>query len=547
MSATNDADATKSNATAGTEATDSDGSRYDRAVEQESTPQVAMDQRVNNRTLSPSAPAFKEFMLEGWGDEDKPIEPLESSAYTPARIKALGAKFPGQRLVIPAGTLKTRNNDCDYRFRPDSAFAYYTGLGEDFEPNAVLVLDPVDPDGPEAKTGLTHTPTLFVHPRADHTTEDYYRSAAYGEYWIGARPGLRELAQMTGIPTRDVAELEDALSKDVGAEAGAVRVRVIDHVDPQVTAIVEEVRQANGFKDPDANRDGDDGLLEAASTQRMVKDPYEVRELTKAVEATKAGFDRMLAALPAAVGRPRSERILEGRFNANAREMGNDEGYGSIVASGPHAATLHWMSNNGTIRDGELLLIDAGVETNSLYTADITRTFPVGGRFTPLQRRLYDAVLEAQYAGFEAAKPGRTYSDIHHAVMRVLAEHPHEWGILPVSVEESLSPEGQQHRRWHACGCAHHLGLDVHDCAQARFEDYQEAPIRPGYVFTIEPGLYFKENDLLVPPEYRGIGLRIEDDVLMTEDGPKWLSKPLIPSAPDDVEAWMAAQAARTE
>ena len=105
-----------------------------------------------------------------------------------------------------------------------------------------------------------------------------------------------------------------------------------------------------------------------------------------------------------------------------------------------------------------------------------------------------------------------------------------------------LSPEGQQHRRWHACGVAHHLGLDVHDCAEARFSEYQGGTFKPGMIFTIEPGLYFRRNDLLVPEEFRGIGIRIEDDVLITEDGPVWMSKKYLPSAPDDVEAWMAEQ-----
>ena len=201
------------------------------------------------------------------------------------------------------------------------------------------------------------------------------------------------------------------------------------------------------------------------------------------------------------------------------------------------------MLDAAKIQSGELLLIDAGVEVNSLYTADITRTFPTNGKFTDFQKKLYQAVLDSQQAGFEAAKPGATYSDIHHACMRVIAERLHDWGILPVDVEESLSPEGQQHRRWLACGVAHHLGLDVHDCAQARYESYQNAKIRPGMIFTIEPGLYFREDDLLIPPEYRGIGIRIEDDVLMTEDGPEWISAG-IPKQIDDVEAWMADMAA---
>ena len=436
-----------------------------------------------------------------------------------------------------------RNNDCDYAFRPDSAFTYYTGLGQDYEAGAVLVLNPLDPDDPRAAAGETHVPELFVAPRADNSTEDYYRDAHYGEYWVGPRAGLKELAAMTGIETHDIAQLADSVGKDVGAEAGSVRVRVIPGTDESVSSMVESLREANGFPDRRDNTDHDNRFHEFVSEQRMVKDDFEVREIRRAVDATKDGFDRILSRLPKAVGRPRSERILEGAFNSVAREEGNAVGYDTIIASGAHAPILHWMRNTGVVGEGEMLLIDAGVEVDSLYTADITRTFPVGGHFTALQRRLYQAVLDSQRAGFEAARPGATYSDIHHACMRVIAQRLHDWGILHVDVEESLSPQGQQHRRWLACGVAHHLGLDVHDCAQARYESYQEAKIRPGMVFTIEPGLYFAQNDLLLPKEMRGIGIRIEDDVLMTENGPEWISAG-IPKEIDDVEAWMARRAA---
>ncbi|MCI1983146.1 MAG: aminopeptidase P family protein [Bifidobacteriaceae bacterium] len=499
---------------------------------------AAISERVNNRSLRPDSPAFRDFMKQGWAEESSDATALESSKFTPARLKALGAQFPGERIVIPAGVAKVRNNDCDYPYRPDTTFAYYTGLGQDFEAGAVLVLEPTAADGAD------HTPVLYLHPRADHSTRDYYRSSAYGEYWVGPRPGLDEFTTMTGIETRDISQLSDALAKDVGAGQGGIRVRVVKEADPSITSMVETVREQNGFDDPASNDADDDQLHEFAATARMLKDSYEVSELRKAIAATHDGFNAILATLPKAVDNEHGERILEGAFNAVAREEGNDVGYGTIVASGAHAPTLHWMRNTGTVAKNDMLLIDAGVEVNSLYTADITRTFPVSGHFSPLQRRLYEAVYKAQQAGFAAAQPGHTYSDIHHACMRSLAESLHEWGILPVPVEESLKPEGQQHRRWHACGVAHHLGLDVHDCAEARYESYQDAKITPGMVFTIEPGLYFRDNDLLIPPEYRGIGIRIEDDVLMTENGPEWLSKPLIPSAPDEVEAWMAGQAA---
>lgn len=492
--------------------------------------------RVNNRSLRPNSDTFKEFMVTGWDNQEPDVAPLESSAYIPTRLSALSKRFPGERLVIPAGQPKVRNNDCDYMFRPDTTFAYYTGLGQDYEAGAVLVLEP---------TADGHTPELFVAPRADNSTAAFYKDPHYGEYWVGPRAGLKELKAMTGIATRDIAELEDALANGVNHNGG-VAVRVIREADPALTAVVEQIRQKHGFVNAQANTAADDKLHEFAAEARMLKDEYEIGEMRKAIAATKLGFERMLTRLPQALDQEHSERMLEGAFNSVAREEGNEVGYDTIVASGARAPILHWMRNTGVVNNGDLLLIDAGVEVNSLYTADITRTFPTNGKFTDLQKKLYQCVLDAQQAGFNAAKPGVTYSEIHHACMRVLAEHLHEWGILKVSVEEALSPEGQQHRRWHACGVAHHLGLDVHDCAEARFEQYQGAALKPGMIFTIEPGLYFAKNDLMLPEEWRGIGIRIEDDVLMTEHGPEWLSID-IPKQIDDVEAWMSDCAKRRD
>lgn len=504
-----------------------------------------VEDRVNNRSLRPNSDSFKDFMTSCWDNQEQEIKPLESSKYTLARRESLGKRFIGERLVIPAGQHKVRNNDCDYAFRPDTTFAYYTGLGQDYEAGAVLVMEPVKKGSEEEKAGKTHTCQLFVAPRADNSTSAFYKDPHYGEYWVGPRAGLKELKAMTGIETRDIAELDDALSKDMSTKE-SVKVRIIREADENLTSHVDALRAASGFTNEDENISSDDKLHEVAAEARMLKDDYEIREMRKAIAATKLGFDRMLTRLPNALDKENSERMIEGAFNSVARECGNEVGYDTIVASGKHAPILHWMRNTGVVSNGELLLIDAGVEVNSLYTADITRTFPTNGKFSDLQKKLYQCVLDAQQAGFEAAKPGATYSSIHHACMRVLAEHLHDWGILKVSVEESLSPEGQQHRRWHACGVAHHLGLDVHDCAQARYEAYQGAPLTPGMIFTIEPGLYFAANDLMLPEEMRGIGIRIEDDVLMTENGPEWLSID-IPKQIDDVESWMAKQSAKND
>src|SRR5690606_4935969 len=211
----------------------------------------------------------------------------------------------------------------------------------------------------------------------------------------------------------------------------------------------------------------------------------------------------------------------------------------TIAAAGEHATTLHWIRNDGEVRPGELLLLDAGVEVESLYTADVTRTLPIDGTFTDVQRKVYQAVLDAADAAFAVAVPGNRFRDVHAAAMEVIADRLASWGLLPGTAAESLAPEGQQHRRWMVHGTSHHLGIDVHDCAQARREMYLDAVIEPGMVFTIEPGLYFKADDLAVPEEYRGIGVRIEDDVLVTADGNENLSAAL-PRRPEDVEAWMA-------
>ena len=238
-----------------------------------------------------------------------------------------------------------------------------------------------------------------------------------------------------------------------------------------------------------------------------------------------------------AIRRGRGERWVEGTFGLHARHQGNGVGYDSICASGDHANTLHWVRNDGDLRPGELILIDAGIEVDSLYTADITRTLPISGTFSPAQRRVYQAVLEAQDAAAAVAKVGHDHAEIHQAAIRVICEYLHEWGILPVSVEESLSPEGGQHRRWMVHGTSHHLGLDVHDCNQARRQDYS-GPLKKGMCVSDEPGIYFKQTDLLVPEEFRGIGVRIEDDLCITDGEPEWLSKDC-PRQVDEIEAWM--------
>lgn len=231
---------------------------------------------------------------------------------------------------------------------------------------------------------------------------------------------------------------------------------------------------------------------------------------------------------------------MEGVFHSRARSDGNGEGYDTIAASGPHACYLHWTRNDGAVSPGDLILVDAGVEVDSLYTADITRTLPVNGTFSEVQRKVYEAVREAADAAFAVAAPGVKFRDLHNTAMSVIAQRVAEWGLLPVTAEEALDADsGGQHRRYMVHGTSHHLGIDVHDCAAARREMYYDGVLLPGMVFTIEPGLYFQIDDLTVPEEFRGIGVRIEDDILLAEDGPVNLSGGM-PRTADEIEQWIA-------
>jgi len=496
-------------------------------------PQPAAPRTAGGHRQRPTSEAFKQFIASGWAPRATGLPaPLPSAPYAGRRRAELSSTFPGERLVIPAGVLRTRSNDTDHRFRPHSAFAHLTGLGTDREPDAVLVLEPRPTDDPRGG----HDAVLFFRPRAERDTEEFYADARYGELWVGVRPSLDEVAAMTGLEVRHLDEVEDALGKDVG-EGGLV-VRVVRGADGRVDAVVVEAREGAGV-DAETAQSLDADLARAVSELRLVKDAWEVEQLRLACEVTARGFEDIVVSLREAVGHARGERVVETAFEGRARREGNGVGYDTIAASGAHACTLHWIRNDGEVHDGDLILIDAGAEVDSLYTADITRTIPVSGTFTDAQRRVYEAVLEAADAAFAVARPGRRFAELHEAAMRVIAERLAQWGLLPGTAQESLDSEGQFHRRWMVHGTSHHLGLDVHDCQQARAQMYLDAELRPGMVFTIEPGLYFTKDDLLVPPELRGIGVRIEDDVLVTQDGCENLSGGL-PRTVEAIETWMA-------
>ncbi|MFD3696501.1 aminopeptidase P family protein [Streptomyces sp. NPDC058646] len=435
----------------------------------------------------PVSPELTRSMAGGWAATPLPGPArVPAHAVTPARRARLSARFPGERLIIPAGRLKVRSNDCDFRFRPHSAYAWLTGLTGEDQVGHVLVMEP---SGPHA-----HEAVLYLRPRSPRAdgNEEFYRDRRYGEFWVGRRPDLAEAERLTGIRCAHL----DALGSPAGREAGT-----------------------------------DEELTIALSELRLVKDAWEVEQLQLAVDHTTAGFEDVVRALPRALAHPRGERWIEGVFGLRARAEGNGTGYDTIAASGAHACVLHWIRNDGRLDADELLLLDAGVETDTLYTADITRTLPLSGRFSPVQRQVYELVLAAQDAGMAALRPGASFRDFHRAGMRVIAEGLAEWGVLK-------DAEGDLHRRYTLCSSGHMLGLDVHDCAKARDETYLDGVLEEGQVLTVEPGLYLQPDDETLPAELRGIGVRIEDDLVVTADGARLMSGAL-PRTVAGIEEWM--------
>ncbi|PRY60230.1 Xaa-Pro aminopeptidase [Knoellia remsis] len=490
---------------------------------------MSEEQKQAENRARPTTDELRTFIREDWADRRPQSEGEAAVApYAAARREKVSELFPGERLIVPAGGLKVRSNDTDYVFRPHSAFAHLTGLGADREPDAVLVLEPTD-EGHEA--------ILYFRPLGERESDEFFADTRYGEFWVGARPSLEDVERELGLTARHIDEFEAAAAKD----AGEITVRLVRDAEAELTARLDTARVENGAS-AESLQEADDELARELSLLRMVKDEYEVEQMRAAVDATKVGFEAVIAGLAQAVEGGRGERWIEGVFGLHARHQGNGVGYDSICAAGDHANTLHWIKNTGDVADGELVLLDAGVEVDSLYTADITRTLPVTGTFSEAQREIYDAVYAAQQAGLEAARPGNKFSDIHAAAIRVIAEHLYAWGLLPegVTVEDTLDADhGQYHRRWMVHGTSHHLGIDVHDCALATRADYMDAELTPGMVLTVEPGLYFKADDLKAPERFRGIGVRIEDDIVITEDGHENLSEAM-PRASADVEAWIA-------
>jgi Xaa-Pro aminopeptidase len=450
---------------------------------------------------------FVERMRHGWGplQFDPPLGPDHAASVARHRA-ALSAEFPGTALVVFAGGSMLRNDDNLFPFRPDSDFLWLTGCNIE---GAVLVMLP-QPGG--------HESVLFAPPPITPQQDGFVDSRNHSPLYVGDTAPLDAWQDALGMTVRPLADAQEWLRRLPSAD----QVLVAGRVTPIPTGLPGIAPE----------------LVSRLSELRLIKDDWEIAELRRSVDASVAGFEAVRAELTAAMEFG-GERWLQGTFDRHARTLGNGTGYISIVAAGAHAPVLHWTRCDGPIEEDQLILLDGGVEISTFYTADVTRTFPAGGTFSSAQRQVHDLVEKAHLAGLDAVGPGRAWTDFNFASLEVLARGLHDWGLLDVSVDEAVSEAGQHHRRYIICDIGHHLGLDVHDCSGSRHEAYWGGTLETGMVLTVEPGLYFHQNDLTLPPELRGIGVRIEDDVLVTPDGNEVISAAL-PIDASGLERWVA-------
>jgi Xaa-Pro aminopeptidase len=405
-------------------------------------------------------------------------------------------------LILHGGEPRTRSNDTEYRFRPDSDFHYLTGLAE---PGAIMVLRP------EHETPFT----LFVRPKD--------RAA---EVWSGRRVGPQGAIERFGADAAHPLEkLTEELPKLLdGAREVHLPFGRYKRLDNLVLRAIGSLHRNNrtGKMPPEALRDARVSLGE----DRVIKDDAALAALRHAVDITVDAHLLAMRAVRPGMHEHEIEAIVEHEFR---RRGSTGPGYGSIVGAGDNATILHYVENSALMRDGELLLVDAGAEWD-LFSGDLTRTYPVGGRFTPAQRALYDVVLEANRAGIETATVGSDIDAIHARCLRVLCEGLVDLGLLSGSVDAVL--EDKSYQTYYPHRTSHWLGVDVHDAGYYCVGG-KPRPLQPGMVLTVEPGLYVPADDETAPVALRGCGIRIEDDVLVRDDGPEVLTH----RAPKDADA----------
>lgn len=426
-----------------------------------------------------------------------------------ARRDRIGAQIGGDVLILCGGAVGRRSNGSEHTFRPDSDFYYLTGLSE---PGAVLVLRP----------GHEHPCTVFVRAKDE-----------LAERWEGRRLGPEGAMEQRGLPRAlELRELDAALPKLIdGARHVYLQLGRYPKLQGRVQNAMDALARRNRWGDTPPRGFLDAGRL--IGEDRIKKDAGGLACLRHAARITCAAHRTAMRASRPGMFEYEIEALLEYEF----RKQGcTGPGYGSIVASGDNANILHYVENNAQMREGDLLLVDAGGSWD-YFTADLTRTWPLSGTFSAAQREVYEIVLAANLAGIELTRVGGNIETIHETCVRVLCEGLISLGLFPGKRRDEVI-ESKLYERYYLHRTSHWLGLDVHDVG-AYTLDRVPRPLEPGFVLTVEPGLYFMADDPQVPERFRGIGIRIEDDVLVTPDGCEVLTADA-PKSVADIETWMA-------
>lgn len=410
--------------------------------------------------------------------------------------------------IIPAAREAVRSNDTQYRYRQDSDFLYLTGFEE---PESIAIIAP----SREQKY------TLFVRPRNPER-----------EIWDGKRAGVdgakSEFGAAEAFP---IAEFDEKLHEILdGANFLYYRLGVNPDLDDKIIREIARMRALNRKPIHPPRTIIDPATI--VHEMRVLKSAEEIELMQRAADiAAEAHVEAMKAVRPG-MNEFEVEAMIEHYFR---RQGASGPSYTSIVGGGPNATVLHYISNNGELRDGELLLVDAGAEYKG-YASDITRTFPINGRFTKAQREIYDLVLETQMACVEMVRPGTTHDELKSHSIEMLTAGMVRLGLLKGDPQELIKEK--KHEQFYMHGLGHMLGIDVHDVG-LYYYDKQSRALEPGVVMTVEPGLYISPDTKDIPEQYLGIGVRIEDDVLCTANGPRVLTSK-VPKDPGEIEALMA-------
>jgi Xaa-Pro aminopeptidase len=430
---------------------------------------------------------------------------INAEIFADRRRRFLNAIGSGAVAIMPSAPVSVRSGDVEFIYRQDNDFYYLTGFAE---PESVALF------APDEKEQFI----LFVRPR------DKER-----ETWTGRRAGLEGAVADYGADRAfPIDELDGVLRRHLDK---VDRIYYPLGANERMNGRVLELLRAAQAMRPRLGT-GPHALLdprELIHEERLRKHPEELAAMRDAIAISAEAHKAAMRTARGGMMEWQVEATVDYTFRSRGAA---GPSYPSIIASGPNAATLHYINNDREMRTGELLLIDAGCEYG-YYASDVTRTFPIGARFTPLQRDLYEIVLAAQAKGIEAIKPGIKFDDPHGAAVRVLVEGMCHVGLVKGSVEDAMR-DGTW-RRFYMHRTSHWLGMDVHDVGLYRVGG-ESRTLEPGMVLTVEPGIYIAPDDTVAPEEFRGIGIRIEDDVLVTSDGHEVMTA-AVPKAVADIEA----------